>query len=46
MRNNILINHNLKINDYKKDIENIFLSNSFTQGKNNKKFKSKLKKKI
>ncbi len=45
MRNNILINHNLKINDYKKDIENIFLSNSFTQGKNNKKFKSKLKKK-
>ena len=45
MNKNILIDHNFKINDYKKDIEKIFNSNSFTQGKNNLQFKNKLKKK-
>ena len=45
MNNNILIDHNLKVNDFKKDIEKIFKSNSFTQGRNNKLFKKKLKKK-
>ena len=45
MNRNILINHNFKINDYKKDIEKIFKSNSFTQGKINQQFKNKLKKK-
>ena len=29
MNKNLLIDHNLKINDYKLDIEKIFNSNSF-----------------
>jgi len=45
MKKNLLIDHNLKINDYKLDIEKIFHSNSFTQGKINQQFKNKLKKK-
>jgi dTDP-4-amino-4,6-dideoxygalactose transaminase len=45
MNKNLLIDHNLKINDYKLDIEKIFKSNSFTQGKINQQFKNKLKKK-
>ena len=46
MNKNLLIDHNLKINDYKLDIEKIFNSNSFTQGKINQQFKNKLKKNI
>ena len=42
--NNILIDHNLKLNDYKKDLLNIFKNNNYTQGPYNSRFVKELKK--
>lgn len=44
MKNNILIDHNLKINFFAKEIKKIFKKNSFTKGINNEIFKKKIKK--
>ena len=41
-KNNILINHNLDIDDYKIEIKKFFNKNSFNQGSNNNKFRDKL----
>ena len=42
--NNILIDHNINLKLIKKDLEKIFYSNSFTQGKYNNLFSNTLKK--
>ena len=44
MKNNILIDHNLKLENFKNGINKIFKKNSFTKGINNKIFKNKIKK--
>lgn len=44
MKNNIIIDHNLKINSFAKEIKKIFKKNSFTKGENNEIFKKKIKK--
>ncbi len=44
MKNNILIDHNFKLKNYKKEINKIFEKNSFTKGLNNKIFRNKIKK--
>jgi len=45
-KNNILIDHNLKLKDFKKNIIKIFKKNSFTQGELNKEFAEAIKKKF
>ena len=42
--NNILIDHDLKLKDYKKDLLNIFKNNNYTQGPYNSRFVKELKK--
>ena len=45
MKKNLLIlDHNLRLKDYQKEISNIFLNNQFTKGIYNKQFSSKLNK--
>ena len=46
MKNNILIDHNLKINNFNNDIKKIFKKNSFTKGVNNEIFRRKIKNKF
>ena len=43
-KNQLIIDHNLKLKDYKKEISKIFLNNEFTKGDYNKKFSKKLSK--
>lgn len=43
MKNNILIDHNLRLSKIKKDLDGIFRYNSFTQGKYNQLFSKKIK---
>ena len=46
MKNNILIDHNLKINIFSNEIKEIFKKNSFTKGVNNEIFRKKIKNKF
>ncbi|MDA7637348.1 aminotransferase class I/II-fold pyridoxal phosphate-dependent enzyme [Candidatus Pelagibacter sp.] len=46
MKNNLLIDHNLNLKSYEKEIINIFKKNLFTKGPNNKIFRNKIKKKF